>query len=317
MELKSRFHFSASSSIGILLCLLQLESCTLLSGLGGNKTLSPKDLPSTRIFWNLSSVPQNSESYRNQPGHLRYLVIQTLPNREKVWNGEVDLWETKEEFQGALPKGMYFPKLSFKASIYTGSTRLEQGDAENPKTVSFLPQSVSSWSWEGDSMNHGIAAYSPKYLTVSDWGIVFDFLPEGIAWVAREYRSLGKDFTLSWENIRNRRSSLSTDYTHPLGLSFPYADYDYRNQIFRYLPFTQDGLPVWIFKEEGDVRWAWGILPEDLLASKNILNRKRTDKEELLSTHFYDANANNPFTARADLRNYPIILLKDYDNARK
>ncbi|WP_208861148.1 LIC_13346 family putative lipoprotein [Leptospira neocaledonica] len=290
-------------------------SCSLLTQWTEEKPLV-SDLPSIRIYSNISSISASSESFRNQPGHLRYLILLTQASKEKIWTGEVDFWETKEDFHASLPKGIVFPKLSFKASIFSGSARLEDGESSNPKQVSFHPQGVLSWNWEGENFRSGIQT-SSKQLNVSDWGILYNFSQSGIVWVAKEYRSLGKNVELNWENVRNSRTTLTTDYTSPSGRSFPYADYDYKNQIFQYVNLVEGRLPVWTFREEGELRLAWGILPEDLLSSKNVAQWKQKRKEELVSMHFYDATNNIPFTASADLKNYPIILLKDYDNARK
>ncbi|PJZ50674.1 hypothetical protein CH362_02605 [Leptospira saintgironsiae] len=316
MEPKSRsYPTEIFFSLG-LTYLFFLMSCSLLTEWTEEKPLV-SDLPSIRIYTNISSIPASSESFRNQPGHLRYLVLQTQSSKEKIWTGEVDLWETKEDFHTTLPKGIVFPKLSFKASLFSGAARLEEGESSNPKHISFHPQGVLSWNWEGEGFKSGTHIPSPKQLNVSDWGILYNFSQSNIVWAAKEYRSLGKNVELHWENVRNSRTSLSTDYTSPGGRSFPYADYDYKNQIFQYVNLVEGRLPVWIFREEGELRLAWGILPEDLLSSKNVSQWKQKRKDEFVSMHFYDAANNIPFTASADLKNYPIILLKDYDNARK
>ncbi|TGM15815.1 hypothetical protein EHQ81_05310 [Leptospira selangorensis] len=316
MEPKSRSYLTATFfSLG-LTYLFFLMSCSLLTEWTEEKPLV-SNLPGIRIYTNFSSIPASSESFRNQPGHLRYLILQTQSSKEKIWTGEVDLWETKEDFHTTLPKGIVFPKLSFKASLFSGSARLEEGESSNPKHISFHPQGVLSWNWEGEGFRSGMQISPPKQLSVSDWGILYNFSQSGIVWVAKEYRSLGKNVELNWENVRNSRTSLSTDYTSPGGRSFPYADYDYKNQIFQYVSMVEGRLPVWTFREEGEYRWAWGILPEDLLSSKNVSQWKQKRKEEFVSIHFYDAANNIPFTASADLKNYPIILIKDYDNARK
>nr|WP_246048634.1 hypothetical protein [Leptospira sarikeiensis] len=229
----------------------------------------------------------------------------------------MDLWETREDFQTSLPKGIVFPKLSFRASIYTGSAKLEDGEPSFPKQISFHPQAVQTWNWEGETLKSGAQSSSPKQSALSDWGLLYNFSQSGIVWVAKEYRSLGKNIELNWENVRNSRVSLSTDYTSPSGKSFPYADYDYKNQIFQYISSAGARMPVWTFKEEGEYRWAWGILPEDLISSNGLSKWKQKKKEEFVSLDFYDTTNNIPFTASADLRNYPIILLKDYDNVRK
>ncbi|MGJ4787315.1 hypothetical protein EHQ52_08345 [Leptospira koniambonensis] len=316
MELKSRSYLRVTFFLLGLTYLFFSLSCSLLTEWTEEKPLV-SDLPSIRIYSNISSIHPSSESFRNQPGHLRYLVLQTQASKEKIWTGEVDLWETKEDFHTSLPKGIVFPKLSFRASLFSGVARLEDGEYSNPKQVSFYPQGALSWSWEGEGLKSGPQVSSPKQLNLSDWGILYNFSQSGIVWVAKEYRSLGKNVELNWENVRNSRTSLSTDYTSPGGRSFPYADYDYRNQIFQYVNLIEGRLPVWTFREEGEYRWAWGILPEDLLSSKNVSQWKQKRKDELVSMHFYDAANNIPFTALADLKNYPIILLKDYDNARK
>ncbi len=317
---KSRYKFFPYFLFQLSVYIFVFGSCSLspeFSNWFGEEKSFLKDIPSTRIYWNVSPGSQSSESFRALPGHLRYLVIQTLPNKEKIWQGEVDLWETKEEFQGSLPKGMYFPKLSFKASLFTGPAKVEELVSGVPKKISFLPSAHSFWEWEGDSHVSGNQNIPSKISTISNWAILFDLLPEGIVWISKEKRLIANDYQLGWENIPNRRTSLSTDFTHPSGVSFPYADYDYRNQIFRSLSNSEEALPIWIYRKEGDVRWAWGLLPEDLLVSSSFSKRKQAGKMGLANVLFYDATNNNPFTARADLKNYPIILIKDEDNARK
>ncbi|WP_246838805.1 LIC_13346 family putative lipoprotein [Leptospira wolffii] len=305
--------------IWIAVLTFSIGSCSSLSELAQRFTedKSPfENLPNTRVYWNLSPGAQSSESFRSLPGHLRYLVIHILPNKEKIWQGEVDLWEAKDEFLSSLPKGIYFPRLSFKAAILTGSTQLGETDSPLSKKVSFFPSLHSFWEWEGDSFSSGMKQMLSRNASVADWNLIFDFQSDGIAWVSKETRSVGAGYKLQWENIRNRGTSLSTDFHHPSGRSFPFADYDYRNQIFRFLPLQEASIPVWVFKKEGDLRLAWSLLPEELVANA-FSKRKQTGKSELSGALFYDLANNNPFTARADLKDYPIILLKDEDNARK
>ncbi|EPG73368.1 putative lipoprotein [Leptospira fainei serovar Hurstbridge str. BUT 6] len=299
-----------------LLLNLVFGSCSLLpEWIRGDHPLV-EDSRTTRVYWNLSQVPKTSEAYQSQPSNLRYIVVNTEPSKERVWKGEVDLWETKEEFQNSLPKGIVFPKFSFKAAILSGVSKLEEGELTNPKKISFVPKIDEVWDWEGDSFPQSALSILSKRFPVEDWFMVFD-LRSDEAWLSKESRNLGNGSEIVWQNLRTRGSLLTTDLIHPSGKSFPYADYDYRQVGFITLPVSAGALPIWIFKREKGAIWAWGLLPEDLVSSQILLKQRNSKGSPFASFLFYDASSNIPFTTRADLRNYPIIILSDQNNVRQ
>ncbi|WP_246031995.1 LIC_13346 family putative lipoprotein [Leptospira fluminis] len=311
-----RLSFTSISAYSILfICISGLSRCSLLPDwMSGEKALLDES-HKTRIYWNLSQVPKTSENYENKPSNLRYIVVSSEARQEGVWKGEVDLWETKSEFLDSLPKGIFFPKFTFKAGLFTGSSKLAEGEVTNPKRISFLPKMNEVWDWEGNAFPNSATSILSKRIPLEDWSLTFELSPEE-AWLSKESRNLGSGTEIVWENLRTRGSLLTTDFVHPSGKTFPYADYDYRQVAFIALPRVPDALPIWIFRREKGEIWAWGMIPEELLSSQTLVRQRSIKGSKFSSFLFYDVSSNIPFTTRADLRNYPIIILSDQNNAK-
>ncbi|PJZ71184.1 hypothetical protein CH373_01315 [Leptospira perolatii] len=305
--------------IQILFFLIWTLDCSLLpelpTWLGGRETLV-QNQPATKVYWNLTKIPATSEAFVQQPGVLHYFILKNPSSSEKSWKAEVNLWETKEEFVRSLPKNVHFPKLTLRAAVSSGISKISEGEPSDPKRILYFPKTDVIWEYEGNTFSSqakGLQFRSAKR-ELKNWVLEFEIGKDN-AWLSMESRNMDTDVWLTWRNLKSWGFSSvpSTDYINPDGKITPYIEYDYSNINYKALPILNEALPVWIFWKENGVSWAWAFLPEEMLSPRLLAKQKKGEGAPLL---FYDPLANNPFTARANLENYPIIYFTDENYVR-